>query len=176
MVRFGIPSVLLSWSVFFLTAAHAELYLNLTAITGRDNISVFECWQLKTPFATSSVPGVSGTQTLQMGDLANATYTIIPPRFNGSLHNAPYKQYVWFISGVVHLSLPNATGDALVHGGKYGLIYADDTKDISGWGHRTQYPGNDETIAFQVPVEAGINPGHTVLHDGPCSLGESIGV
>ncbi|KAI0004005.1 hypothetical protein F4779DRAFT_81257 [Xylariaceae sp. FL0662B] len=176
MVRFGVSRNLLLPLDIFLTAARAASYLNLTTITGRNNISVLECWQLKTPFASSDVPGVAGTQTLQMGDTENASYGIIPPRFDGGLHNAPAKQYVWYISGLSHISLPNATGDAWVYGGKYGLVYADDTADISSWGHLTQYPGNDETIAIQIPVEGGVNPEHSVLHDGPCSWEETTGV
>ncbi|KAI1385089.1 uncharacterized protein F4822DRAFT_417266 [Hypoxylon trugodes] len=164
------------FSAFLLGVAHADQYMNLTTLTGRDNVSVLECWQLSTPFATSDVPGVAGTQTLELGGLANATYTVIPPRFDSGLHNAPVKQYVWFVSGVAHLSLPNATGEAIVNGGRYGLIYADDTKDISGWGHLSRYPGGDQTITVTFPVQDGVNPNHTVLHDGPCTLSESMGV
>jgi len=29
---------------------------------------------------------------LFFGDLSNATYTVIPPRFNGGIHNAPAPQ------------------------------------------------------------------------------------
>ncbi|KAI1382131.1 hypothetical protein F4677DRAFT_400981 [Hypoxylon crocopeplum] len=159
-----------------LGVAHAQQFLNLTTLTGRDNVSVLECWQLTTPFVTSNVPGVTGTQTLELGDLANATYTVIPPRFDGGLHNAPVKQYVWFVSGVIHLTLPNATGEAFVYGGRYGLIYADDTRDISGWGHRTQYPSSDLTIGVTFPVQDGVNPKNKVLHDGPCTVEESIGI
>ncbi|KAI1143574.1 hypothetical protein F5Y05DRAFT_409019 [Hypoxylon sp. FL0543] len=159
-----------------LGVAHAEQFLNLTTLTGRDGVSVLECWQLTTPFVTSDVPGVSGTQTLNLGDLANATYTVIPPRFDGGLHRAPLKQYVWFVSGLAHLSLPNGTDEAVVHGGKYGLIFADDTSDISGWGHRTQYPGGDETIAITIPVRDNVRPAYKVLHDGACSLEETVGV
>ncbi|KAI5927750.1 hypothetical protein F4810DRAFT_279701 [Camillea tinctor] len=151
-------------------------YLNITSITGRNRVSVLECWQLASPFATSDVPGVAGTAALGLGDFANGTYTVLPPRFDGGLHNAPVKQYVWFVSGLIHLSLPNATAEAWVHGGKYGLIYADDTADISAWGHITRYPGNDETVALAIPVKDGVNPKHTVLHDGPCTMGEGAGV
>ncbi|KAI1105270.1 hypothetical protein F4804DRAFT_304795 [Jackrogersella minutella] len=154
--------------------AHAEKYMNLTTLTGKNNVSVLECWQLSIPFQTDDEPGVKGLDVLWMGELANASTTVIPGRFDGGLHNAPFKQWVWFITGVIQLSLPNGTGTALVNGGKYGLIYADDTKDISGWGHETVYPGADETIALTIPVQDGINPNHTVLHDGPCILDEQI--
>ncbi|KAI1340403.1 hypothetical protein F5Y15DRAFT_380578 [Xylariaceae sp. FL0016] len=155
--------------------AVAQTYLNMTSITGRNSISVLECWRLETPFETSNVPGVIGTRTLNLGDATNATYTVLPSRFDGGLHNAPVKQYVWFISGLIHLTLPNATDEAWVYGGRYGLIFADDTADVSGWGHRTRYPGSDETIALTVPVQDGKAPAYTVLHDGACDDGELAG-
>ncbi|KAI1487452.1 hypothetical protein F5X96DRAFT_650019 [Biscogniauxia mediterranea] len=164
------------------SSSSSSSYLNLTAITGHNRVSVLECWQLADPFATSDVPGVAGTQTLGLGGggggglAGTTTYTVLPPRFDGGLHNAPAKQYVWFISGLIHLSLPNATEEAWIHGGRYGLIYAGDTADVSGWGHRTRYPGSDETIALVVPVKDGVSPEHRVLHDGPCVAGELAGV
>ncbi|OTA53601.1 hypothetical protein K449DRAFT_426673 [Hypoxylon sp. EC38] len=159
-----------------LGVAHAQQFLNLTTLTGRNNVSVLECWQLTTPFVTSDVPGVVGSQTLFMGGTANATYTVIPPRFDGGLHRAPFKQWVWFVSGLIHLRLPNGTDFAVVNGGRYGLIFADDTSDISGWGHETHYPGGDETIAITIPVQDNVRPPYTVLHDGACTLEETIGV
>ncbi|KAI0600180.1 hypothetical protein F4775DRAFT_546534 [Biscogniauxia sp. FL1348] len=176
-----LPSPLLLFSflpspAFCDTSSASTSYLNLTALTGRDRVSALECWQLADPFATSDLPGVVGTQSLGLGDLANGTYMVLPPRFDSGLHNAPAKQYVWFISGLVHLSLPSATPEAWVYGGKYGLIYAEDTADVSGWGHRSQYPGSDETVALVVPVKDGVSPKHKVLHDGPCVTGELAGV
>lgn len=176
-----LPSLvlLLLQLLFFANKACAELYLNMTVITGNNDISVLKCWQLTTPFATSDVPGVVGTQTLGLGPLVgggSATYTILPPRFDGGLHNAPVKQYVWFITGLVHLSLPNVTDEAWVYGGKYGLIFADDTVDVSRWGHITKYPGADETVASTIPTENGTRPDHVVLHDGACEPGELSGI
>ncbi|KAI1096278.1 hypothetical protein F5B19DRAFT_438584 [Rostrohypoxylon terebratum] len=149
--------------------------LNVTALTGKKNVSVLECWQLSTPFVTSNVSGVVGTHTLELGAASNATYTILPIRFEGGLHNAPFKQWVWFISGIVQLSLPNGTDTALVYGGKYGLVFADDTKDISGWGHEATYPG-DEVIAVSIPTRDNIAPEHSVLHSGACTIDEQVGI
>jgi hypothetical protein len=67
------------------------VYLNVSAITGCNGESVFECWSVG-PFATSSVSGLSGASTLFMGETANATYTVVPPRFDGGLHTAPAVQ------------------------------------------------------------------------------------
>ena len=63
-------------------------YLNLTAIGAANGESTLECWRLG-PFASSSVPGTTGALNLFFGNMSNATYTVLPPRFDGGLHNAP---------------------------------------------------------------------------------------
>ena len=65
--------------------------LNLTAISASSGNSVLECWALP-GFVASTQAGTVGALNLVLGDLANATYTIIPPRFNGGLHNPPAPQ------------------------------------------------------------------------------------
>ena len=65
--------------------------LNLTAISASNGSSVLECWALP-GFVASTQAGTVGALNLVLGDLANATYTIIPPRFNGGLHQAPAPQ------------------------------------------------------------------------------------
>ncbi|ORY35069.1 hypothetical protein BCR39DRAFT_457800, partial [Naematelia encephala] len=132
--------------------------------------SVLECWQLATPFSISHDPGTSGSAALQLGNLANATYTVLPPRFEGGLHKAPYLQYVAFTSGLANITLPNSTDHVLVHGGAKGLIIAADYHDSNG--HITTYPGNTSTIALQIPIANNTAPPHIVLHSGACSRNE----
>lgn len=67
-------------------------FLELTAIVTQDGNSALECWRLEDPFTTSSGAGTVGASTLVISDLANATYTVIPPRFEGGVHNAPHPQ------------------------------------------------------------------------------------
>jgi hypothetical protein len=69
--------------------------LNLTAISASDGASVLECWQLP-GFQTSAQAGTSGALNLFLGNLSNASYTVIPGRFDGGMHNAPAAQYVSF--------------------------------------------------------------------------------
>ncbi|KAI1481656.1 hypothetical protein F4774DRAFT_17580 [Daldinia eschscholtzii] len=151
--------------------AHGQLPLNLTAMSGRNSISVFECWQLTLPLGKKY-----GVDMFLMGDTESASYYLVPPRYDAGRHPGPAKQYVWVISGILHLTLPNATDEVIVYGGRYGLIYIDDTADISVWGHRTTYPGYDDTILLMMPVRDGINPPHTVLYDGPCKVEELVGI
>ncbi|KAI2629792.1 hypothetical protein GGR54DRAFT_650077 [Hypoxylon sp. NC1633] len=158
-------------SLLSLVAAHDEaLHLNVTTITARDHVSVLECWQMTTPFATIA----GGLKTLGLGDLSNGMIQIAPPGIAQEPHNAPYKQYLWVITGIVHITLPNATGEASIYGGKYGLMYAEDTKDISRYGHVSWSYGRDEMLAVSFPVKNNVNPAHKVLHHGPCEEEELI--
>ena len=68
--------------------------LNVTAISAQNGFSTLECWQIQPGFTTSSQAGTTGASILQLGSLANMSYSVIPPRFNASFHNAPTNQYV----------------------------------------------------------------------------------
>jgi hypothetical protein len=169
-------------------------FLNVTAVTAVNGISAFECWQILPGFTTSSQTGTAGASILQLGSVANMSYSVIPPGFNAGLHNAPNVQYVlrplpsthspmltrpsperWvaFLTGLAHITLPNSTQEAFVPGGKNGVIFAADVAAVSSTGHSTNYPSTSETIALQIPTGGGI-PQHNVLHSGPCKPGEII--
>ncbi|KAL8774438.1 MAG: hypothetical protein Q9194_004027 [Teloschistes cf. exilis] len=132
--------------------------LNLTAIATKNNVSVLECWQLANPLVASSTPGVTGAEVLQLGQGGNVSLTVIPPRFDGGLHNAPVVQYVYFTSGLAVVSIPNSTASVRIKGGRDGLIIAADTV---GEGHVTKYPSNEETVALLVPTLGGSVPKHS---------------
>ncbi|KAI9431117.1 hypothetical protein H4582DRAFT_2113562 [Lactarius indigo] len=121
-------------------------------------VSVFECWQLLPGFTTSSQTGTAGASIMQLGNLANASYSVIPPGFNAGFHSAPTTQWVVFLSGLAH---------AFIYGGKNGLIFAADTSSVSPKGHSTNYPSKEETLAIQIPT-GGLIPNHSVLYNGPC--------
>ena len=67
-------------------------FLNITALGAEKNRSTIECWQLALPFATPSTPGIAGAAVASLGPAGNLSYTILPPRFDGGLHNAPVVQ------------------------------------------------------------------------------------
>ncbi|KAI0261179.1 hypothetical protein BC834DRAFT_830699 [Gloeopeniophorella convolvens] len=142
--------------------------LNVTALTGHNGVSVLECWELVPGFATSSQSGTAGASILQLGNLANASYSVIPPNFNAGFHNAPNVQWVVFISGLAHITLANSSVDAFVVGGENGVLIAADTPDVSAQGHSTVYPSGVATHAIQIPTEGGVVPPHNVLYEGPC--------
>lgn len=70
-------------------SARAYDYLVVTAlVTNAANESALECWRFATPLVDSSEPG-----SLRFNfNASSASYTIIPPRFNGSRHNSPTPQ------------------------------------------------------------------------------------
>lgn len=77
-------------------------------------------------------------------------------------------RWVIFLSGLAHITLPNCTEEVFVLGGKGGMIVAVDTADVSEEGHSTKYPGDEQTVAVQVPFPDGVFPPHRVLYGGPC--------
>lgn len=65
--------------------------LNLTAISAANRSSILECWQLP-GFKGSTEKGIVGALSLFLGNASNATYSVIPAKFNGGLHNDPVPQ------------------------------------------------------------------------------------
>ena len=88
-------------------------------------------------------------------------------------------RYVVFLSGLAHITLPNttasATTEAWIQGGKFGLLMAVDTANVSEFGHITEYPGDADTVSLQVPLKGAV-PKHKVLYDGPCLWSEMVGI
>ncbi|GJE88827.1 hypothetical protein PsYK624_049140 [Phanerochaete sordida] len=146
-------------------------FLELSAIVTKNNNSALECWRLTDPFATSVGAGTAGASSMDINNLANATYTVLPPRFEGGVHNAPHPQLVVFLSGVAHVTLPHGTDDAFVLGGDNGIIIAVDT---TGTGHNTSYPSNQQTRALQIPFTGGIIPPHVVVGEGACTSDQIV--
>ena len=75
-------------------AFQAPSTLNLTSMGVSKGVSIMECWQLDNVFEETNQIGVPGLLQLQLGDLANMSYTVIPPKYFPPLHNAPNVQYV----------------------------------------------------------------------------------
>jgi hypothetical protein len=88
----------------------------------------------------------------------------------------PIQRFSLFLSGLVHIRLPNSESEAWVQGGKYGILIAADTKVVSKDGHITDFPGGDDTVIAQFPFVDGKLPDYKLLYDGPCSLNEMIGM
>ena len=85
-------------------------------------------------------------------------------------------RFVAFLAGTIHITLPHRTEEAWIKGGKYGLIIAADTADVSEHGHRTEYPGDSNTVAIQIPLAEGTLFNHALLHQGPCTDLETTGI
>jgi hypothetical protein len=152
---------------FLLPSISAQsTHLIAPALVTVNNHTQIQCWNLTVPFTRSSTPGVSGTQALTIPHTANLTYSILPPRYDGGLHNAPVPQIVHFVSGLAHVTLPQDDSvDLWLMGGADGLVFALDT---TGDGHITRYPSDQQTVAILVPFEGGQVPEYEVLREGPC--------
>ncbi|KAH8719232.1 hypothetical protein GQ44DRAFT_712734 [Phaeosphaeriaceae sp. PMI808] len=158
-------SVLLPFSVARTDANTTHLIA--PALVTKNNQTIIQCWKLITPFKSSSVPGVSGSQVATISNNSNLAYTILPPRYNGGLHTAPAPQLVHFLSGVAHITLPqDSSVDLWLVGGKSGLLFAVDT---TGLGHITRYPSDQETVAITAPFTENRVPEYEVLAEGACS-------
>ena len=73
-------------------AVSAVTHINLTTTAAENGVSVLQCWQLDAPFITSTQKGTAGAIVAQLGNLANASYSIIPAGSNGGNHVAPVAQ------------------------------------------------------------------------------------
>ena len=80
--------------------------LNITTIAANpQKQSILECWRLNAPLLESSVPGTSGSVFAQLGQGNATSYGLIPPHFDGGLHNAPAIQWVWILLGACSFQL-----------------------------------------------------------------------
>ncbi|KAF9637609.1 34-dihydroxy-2-butanone 4-phosphate synthase RibB [Lasiodiplodia theobromae] len=142
-------------------------YLTATAIVtdAATNASALQCWQFTTPLEVPTEPGTVGALNFPFNLSTAVEYTVIPPRFDGGLHNAPQNQFVFFASGLAHVTLPHSSDEAWVVGGGNGLIVAVDTV---GSGHYTNYPTDETTIALELPFENGVPPPYEVKSQGAC--------
>lgn len=85
----------LIFSVFSLNdTSRVPSRLNITTIGAAKGKSTLECWQLSAPLMQSSQPGTSGAAIAQLGETGATSYTLLPPQYDGGLHNAPAVQYV----------------------------------------------------------------------------------
>ncbi|GFF26867.1 hypothetical protein IFM61606_05484 [Aspergillus udagawae] len=148
--------------------------LNITVIGARNNQSTLECWSLEPAFSSSTQPGITGSATLSLGPVGdNTTYSIVPAQLDGGIHNAPTRQWVVFLSGLAHVTLPHSDDEAWILGGKHGMILALDTADVSADGHYTEYPSDEATVAMTVPLkDEDEEPAHRVLYQGACKATE----
>ncbi|KAF7588068.1 hypothetical protein BBP40_006206 [Aspergillus hancockii] len=153
------------------TATSSLNTLNITVIAAQNNRSTLECWALSPGFTHSTQPGTAGDPLISLGiATGNISYMMIPPHTDGGRHNAPTVQWVTFLSGLAHITLPHSDDEAWISGGKYGTILAVDTGEVSTEGHFTAYPSDELTVTLALPVKEV--PRHVVLHGGACGEGE----
>ncbi|KAL6716060.1 cytochrome c oxidase subunit 1 [Lecanora helva] len=162
----SLPTIIFQLIAFCATVSATANLLNITTSAPVNGISALECWQLESPLIASTQSGTKGSMVAQLGNLANASYSIIPKGTNGGLHTAPVPQYAVFVAGAAKISIPGSKDVAHIKAGKNGLVFAADTAALSSVGHVTYF--TKKTFLMQIPVADGIVPNHTVLYSGPC--------
>lgn len=73
-------------------ADDSEAFFATAIVTDAQNNSALECWQLNASVAISTGAGTAGATTVQLGNITNATYTLLPANYYGGIHNAPFPQ------------------------------------------------------------------------------------
>lgn len=91
--------LVLAWACVH--SSMAATSLNITAIGAQNGASTLECWEMEAPFSISTTPGINGSASVVLGEVANLSYIVTPPGLDGGFHNAPYNQWV-FVVAFVH--------------------------------------------------------------------------
>ena len=145
---------------------NAPKHLRISAVVNNEQHpydAKIECWQLEAPFTKYPTVG----ESLSLGDVTNMTYVTLSSRSQEGLHHPPHNMFFILLSGIAHVRLPaDLDSDGLwIEEGVNPLIIATDTMGV---GHYTDYPGDKDTVALQVPFKDGVVPEHTVVGNGTC--------
>ncbi|KAB5515620.1 hypothetical protein GE09DRAFT_576139 [Coniochaeta sp. 2T2.1] len=188
LTRFIVPIL-----AFLAALADSQLRLNVTAIGAANGVSTLECWEVDSPFHTSSDSATKGASVAILGNVSTLTWAVMPPG-HVDQHNTPYNQQVhmslpaagrpfanycrWVVllKGFGQITLPhdNTTG-AYITGGEFGVIFAADTSDVSCDGHISTNIGSTEFVSLMISTQDGTVPEHEILHTGPCVAEEMAG-
>jgi hypothetical protein len=146
---------------------------NVTALGAKDGKTTIECWQLANPFLTSSQIGTPGAAQTQLSpSLLNMSYTVVPAGYTPGLHNVPAVQWGLWITGGIHITLPNSTEYVNFTAGQNAFILVTDTPERSALGHDTYFL--KETVLIQIPIKDDVIPEHKSLHMGGCTDEEVV--
>ncbi|KAI0380833.1 hypothetical protein F5Y04DRAFT_256814 [Hypomontagnella monticulosa] len=163
-------------SLFLYTAKAQTTKINITAIGTHSGSSTIECWQLADSFSMIPNPNLFDLPAGTLGDVANISYFFAPAGGDIGTHNAPFKQWIFVLSGLMRVTVPDDSTAFYASGGKSGILFASDTPEVSTKGHLTSFPGTEGTLVATIPTKNNQNPAHTVLHSGPCKKAENFGL
>ncbi|ETN45635.1 uncharacterized protein HMPREF1541_09467 [Cyphellophora europaea CBS 101466] len=122
--------------------------------------SYLQCLRASHPFTTYPTVGASSF----LGPATNVTMVVLPPRSEEGWHRPPAP--MWFVLLRGRALVRTADGDEVrIQGGSGGkkdgshgervegqMVLA---LDVLGKGHLTFYPGDEESVALQVPLAEG---------------------
>lgn len=95
--------VLASW--LSLVHGHPEDHLTVSAVIHNitaNNAAAFQCWSFVTPFSTYPTVG----RALDLADVSNMTYVVLPPQSAEGLHRPPHPMLFVLLKGLAHVRLP----------------------------------------------------------------------
>ena len=142
--------------------------LAVSAIGTTNNASTLECWNLAAPPFTAA-----GASNYPIGDSTGNFVGVIPAYTRIGVTWARQVQFSIFLSGLVHVTLPNDESlEAYFQAGD--IIIATDMMNVSATGHITDFPGSRDTMIAQFPLVGNVVPEHTVLHSGQCTKGDLV--
>ena len=89
----------------------------------------------------------------------------LPTTSRSSMRTDNHRRILVWIAGEGNFTLPYSDDYAEVKPNKNGVVIA---TDVTGTGHRTNFPSDKWTESIELPLPYGELPEHTVLHEGVC--------
>ncbi|KAI6618772.1 hypothetical protein MCOR14_010547 [Pyricularia oryzae] len=141
----------------------AEMRLNVTAIGALNGASTIKCWKMDSP--------IDAKGNLNLGNVQNITWSVVPPGKSERPHNALYNLWLFLLKGIFYFTFPgNDSTDAYLTAGEFGLLFAANTADVNVTGHFSALLGNTETVFARMATEGGGLPNYRTVHMGACNV------
>ncbi|KAB5558729.1 hypothetical protein GE09DRAFT_919448, partial [Coniochaeta sp. 2T2.1] len=126
-----------------------------------------ECWRFDESMLKYPTVGAA----MKIADTSNVTYVVLPPRSEEGNHKPPHPMLFVLLSGLAHVRTIDGKDEIwIVEGINNVVVAADDVEH----GHFTDYPGDKETTALQIPFKNGKVPGHEVINQGACKASSQV--
>ncbi|KIW13269.1 hypothetical protein PV08_08456 [Exophiala spinifera] len=111
--------------------------------------AIVQCWELSPWFVSYPTTG----RALSLGDTANATYVVLPPRGGEGWHRPPSPMFFVLLSGLAHVktyppALPGLAAERDQHPSQ--------NQDVEGGGHDDD--DDDDEPTESLFVVSGVNP------------------
>ena len=168
---------------------NAASHLLITAVRHRSSAphhSYLQCLRLPSPFHTYPTVGASAF----LSSTSNATLVVLPPHSAEGWHKPPSPMWFFLLRGRARVETPSTGGEVWIERSSEPTPAGGDGEggseagsgrrverqivlalDVLGKGHLTFYPGEEESVALQVPLGGdweGWVEGLEVVREGAC--------